>query len=354
MADAWRAEMGALADALTQAGQPPLPLTFGDGSRLLVLPSSGRVVGLFPPESDANFLWTNPALAAGESAAAYFAREGWPNPGGDRTWLAPEIELFIADLERPGETYATPPTLDPGSWALTSADASALSLTNETRLRLHRSRRDVGVRLGKSLHPAGNPLDGTLLADAGMQYAGYTQVTTLEVEPQPGAEVRLGLWNLLQLPPPGVMLIPTRERVQPQQVFGALSPEELTLGSRLVRWEMGGPGVDAKIALRAPGLVGRAGHLSEGPRAGEADLVVREFAVDPGGEYVDALWDPPHETGWVFQACCVRAGAERFNELEYHAPVVTGASISRDESRLWAFRGPSAAIRAAAELLLTH
>jgi len=53
---------------------------------------------LYPGGSDENFLWTNPALASAESAQKYFLRDGWPNPGGDRTWLAPEIELFIGDL----------------------------------------------------------------------------------------------------------------------------------------------------------------------------------------------------------------------------------------------------------------
>ena len=353
MGHEWRATMATLTDSLTRAEKPPVPLALPDGSRLLILPFGGRLLGLFPAGSDENFLWTNPALATADSAAAWLARDGWPNPGGDRTWLAPEIELFIGDLDRPGETYAVPPALDPGNWTLTSAEASGVSLTNEARLRLHRSGVVVGVRLGKSYGPAGNLLSGTPLASAGLQYAGYTQVTTLEVEPQPDADVRLGIWNLLQLPPPGVMLIPTRDRVEAQQVFGALSPGELTAEPHLVRWEMGGDGVDAKIALRAPLLTGRAGYVRRSAQNDTLDLVVREFAVEPEGDYVDALWEAPHETGWAFQACCVRTGAERFNELEYHAPAATdGGSLSRDESRLWAFRGPSAAISDAAELLL--
>jgi hypothetical protein len=350
MAGAWCAELAPLRDALSQAGRPAETLAFADGSRLLVLPAGGRVLGLFAPGGEESFLWANPALETAQSAAAYLAREGWPNPGGDRTWLAPEVELFIADLGRPGETYAVPPALDPGHWTLAAASASALTLTNQTRLRLRRAGGEIGVRIGKSLSPADNPLSGTPLAGAGLRCAGYTQVTTLEVEP--GAGARLGLWNLLQLPPPGEMLVATRGPAAPRQVFGVLAADELTLEPRLVRWRMGGPGVDAKIALRAPGLTGRAGYLGAGPRPGEADLVVREFEVDPGGEYVDALWEPPHETGWAFQACCVRTGAERFNELEYHAPAAAGGGVTRDESRVWAFRGPEAAIQQAAELLL--
>ena len=66
-------------------------------------------------------------------------------------------------------------------------------------------------------------------------------------------------------------------------------------------------------------------------------------------------WINPGDTGWVFQACCIRAGEERFNELEYHVPAVTeaaGANLRRDESRVWAFRGPASAIAEAAETLL--
>lgn len=355
MEDGWTAALDTIAGSLTRAGQQPVPVALPDGGHLLILPRGGRLLGLFPAASDANFLWTNPALATGESAAAYLARDGWANPGGDRTWLAPEIELFIADLDRPGETYAVPHALDPGNWALTSVDESGVSLATEARLRLHRSQVEVGVRMGKSFRAADNPLDGTPLAASGLAYAGYAQVTTLQIEPQPDTNVRLGLWNLLQLPPPGVMLIPTPERVHPRVVFGALSPEELTAEPHLVRWEMGRSGVDAKIALGASALTGRAGYVREASQAGTLDLVVREFAVDPSGEYVDALWEPPHETGWAFQACCVRTGAERFNELEYHAPAAAateGSSLPRDESRVWAFRGPAAAIAEAAEVLL--
>ncbi len=330
-------------------------LTGADGSRLLVLPYGGRLLGLFPPGSDENFLWTNPALAAAESATAYFRRDGWPNPGGDRTWLAPEIELFLGDPARALATYAVPSALDPGSWAVAPAAGTALRLTHTARLRLLRSDRDVTVHLSKEYRPAVNPLRDHPVAGRELQYAGYTQVTALELEPQPGAVARLGLWNLLQLPSPGTMVIGTREAVRPQCVFGTLSADELTLTPQLVGWAMAAPGADAKIAIQARALTGRAGHIHETAGAGILDLVVREFAVDPDGDYVDALWEPPHETGWAFQACCVRNGAERFNELEYHAPAVAtvaGRNRSVDVSQVWAFRGPVWAIAEALETLL--
>ncbi|MFZ4396523.1 MAG: hypothetical protein ACOYOU_12950 [Kiritimatiellia bacterium] len=347
--------MNILRDILACAGRRPVVASFHDGSRVLVVPGNGRVIGLYPAEGDANFLWTNPALAGAVTAQTYFSRPGWANPGGDRTWLAPEIELFICDLSRVAETYAVQPTLDPGNWTLIEASAAEISLANVTRLRLLRQNREIGVRLGRSVSPAANPLQGTSAARVGLRYAGYTLTTTLELELQAGDPIRLGIWNLLQLPQPGVMLIPTCEATCPQVVFGSLSSAELTVTPTRISWNMAPPGGDGKISIRAAALTGRAGYLRETGTPGLQDLVVREFAVGAPCEYVDALWTPPYETGWGFQACCVRNGAECFNELEYHVPAavsVAGRNHSRDVSRVWAFRGPSGAIAQAAETLL--
>ena len=342
--------MQELCRTLERACQPAATLTFDDGSRALVRPESGRVLGLYPSGSEESFFWMNPALARSEHPEDLFEQSGWINPGGDRTWLAPEIKLFIEDLARPWETYAVQRALDPGSWRMASGSESELTLTNDTRVRLHRSGQEVGVRLRKNYHASANPLQGTSLANAGLEFAGYTQITTLEQEAVPGCAIRLGIWNLLQLPSPGVMLVPTSSAVQPRLVFGTMSEGECQVEPHMVRWEMKAPGTNTKIAMKPQSITGRAGYYRERAADGTADLVVREFAVDPDGDYVDGLWEPPHETGWAFQACCVRQGGEQFNELEYHAAAPAGPH--RDESRIWAFRGPANAIADASAILL--
>ena len=70
--------------------------------------ASGRILGLYASGSDENFLWTNPALGTVPAAKDYFNRTSWLNPGGDRTWLGPEMDLFISDLAHPWETYCRP------------------------------------------------------------------------------------------------------------------------------------------------------------------------------------------------------------------------------------------------------
>jgi hypothetical protein len=44
-----------------------------DGTRLLILPYGGRILGIYASGSEENLLWTNSALNRVESARAYYA-----------------------------------------------------------------------------------------------------------------------------------------------------------------------------------------------------------------------------------------------------------------------------------------
>ena len=75
---------------LKAVGKPTELYHTSDGTRILILPYGGRILGVFAPGNDENFLWTNSALDSVESARAYYASDDWQNSGGDRTWLAPD------------------------------------------------------------------------------------------------------------------------------------------------------------------------------------------------------------------------------------------------------------------------
>lgn len=343
-----------LVELIESTGRQAVRLKLSGDAEAVVLPHGGRLLGLYAGDSCSNFLWNNRALQSRALALALFGSGAWPNPGGDRTWLAPELELFIGDPGRVFETYAVPVALDPGHWSVVSAGDEGVQLTQATTLRLKHRRRDVGLVMGKWFRPAANPLAGTALGGR-VQYAGYSQVTSLELEPGEAPYVRLGIWNLLQLPQPGTMWISTRSLAEPRVVFGRVAAGELTAEPERVCWQMGAPGEDTKISIQAAVLKGRAGHVRATDVPGTWELVVREFAVDPDGDYVDTLWCPPFEAGWAFQACCVRSGADCFNELEYHVPAPmtkAGSNVSRDESRVWAFRGGAESMAEVARVLL--
>lgn len=339
---------------LSDAGKPAETFQMPDGTRLLLLPYGARVLGLYTPESDESFYWANPGLEEVDTARALFAGSGWHNTGGDRTWLAPELDVFYPDAK--AERYVQPRELDMSDYAVERV-GGGIQMARDLTLHLARPDRDVRLELCKWLGPAPNPLrqdrEMTPLVRE-VEYAGYTQRTTLEL---PGWEhddfPSLGIWNLVQLPPGGDLLVPTYSRATPQSCFGRIPPQYLHTEDRLVRLAVRFAG-SHKIALRGTGVCGRAGYVYA--QRDRYALVLRNFFVSPSGDYVDVQKADPGDFGYCFQACRVdEVEFGSFFELEYHAPAIGAGPLptqSEDVSQVWAFRGAREAIDAITRRLL--
>jgi len=347
MIDWWR-------DSLAAAGKATDALATPDGTRLLLLPYGARVLGLYAPESEESFYWANPDLDHADRTQALFAGPGWHNTGGDRTWLAPELDLFFPDAK--AEKYVQPRELDMSDYAVQRV-GGGIQMSRPMTLPLARPNRNVNLVLTKWLGPAASPLRHERDMAAvlqGVEYAGYTQRTTLELpaataEPLP----HLGIWNLIQLPPGGELLVPTYARANPQTCFGHIPPQYLTIEDRLVRLAVLFSG-SHKIALRGTAVCGRAGYVY--PQRDRWSLVMRNFFVNPSGQYVDVQKADPGDFGYSMQVCRVdEADFGSFFELEYHAPAIgllPAPTRSEDISQVWAFRGGRDEIDAIARRLL--
>ena len=342
-----------LLEVLAAVGKPCRVVTNPDGTTVLLLPYGGRVLGLFAPGSEDNFYWTHPALGAEETARAFYASPNWHNSGGDRTWLAPEVDIFLPKFPDT-TTYWQPRELDPGRYEPVQG-AGGLELVNRLKLRLSRSGQEVELRMAKSVGPAANPLRYERRLDlVGVQYAGYAQHTRLEIlgdHAEDGPMV--GLWNLVQMPHGGNLLIPVFHRTEPKIWFGQIAPEDLIVGDRLIRYKMRAKG-EHKLGVRAVATTGRVGYVFGTDKA--CSLIVRNFVVNPSGEYVDAPWKDPEDLGYSTQACNVNSALGAFSELEYHIPAIggkTGSPCCDDTAQVWAFRGPEEKVLAAARRLLS-
>lgn len=343
-----------LIDALAAAGKTTDVHVCPDGTRLLLLPFGGRILGLYPPGSEESFYWNNPALFREDTARALFTQEGWKNTGGDRTWLTPELDIFFPDYPET-QRHWEPPQLDASEYVL-AEEAEGVSMTRRMTLHFARCRRDVDLELVKWVGPAPNPVrherDLGEISN-GVDYAGYTQRTGLRLlGGSARAPVEVGIWNLIQLPHGGEMLIPTYSRTTPRILFGEIPPEALICDGRILRFKMSLDG-EQKIGVRALSVTGRVGYLwSTGV---ETSLVVRNFFVDPSGQYVDVPKDDPNDLGYAVHAVNVKSRLGEFCELEYHAPAI-GQDVQNvrgeEVSRVWAFRGPSELIWALAKNLL--
>jgi hypothetical protein len=329
-----------------------------DGTRLLILPYGGRILGVFAPGSDENFLWTNSVLENVESTRAYYASDDWQNSGGDRTWLAPEVDFFFPkfpNIDIAG--YWQPRSLDPGNYELTKT-ANEVKLTNRLKVDAFRSKKRVELEITKSVAAAPNPLRyDTAIRIGAIEYAGHTLRTSLKIlDPKPSDAPLVGLWSLTQMPHQGELFIPTYSKTEPRIYFGLVdtAPDELAVSERLVRFKMRAAG-EHKIGLHAAATTGRIGYMYSAGK--KHALIVRNFFVNPSGEYADVPWTEPEDRGYSAQACSVNSRWGMFSEMEYHVPAIggnTGLHHIEDRSQLWAFRGSREDIVKIARALLSN
>lgn len=316
-----------------------------DGTRLLLLPYGARVLGLSAMGDEENFFWTNPTLDKVETARDMFAGSGWHNTGGDRTWIAPELDTFFPDAN--STEYWQPRPLDMSDYAVAKT-GGGIQMSREMTLHLARSNRDVNLRLTKWFGPAPNPLrhERDMAATLGaVQYAGYSQRVSLQaldsVNPQPG----VGIWNLVQLPHGGEMLVPLYSRTVPQKCFGDMPADRMVIEDHVLRVRADFNG-SHKIAIKAASLCGRTGYVYS--QNGRWSLIVRNFLINPSGQYIDVQRHDPDDYGYAFQMCRVdELDFGSFCEMEYHAPALgalPNPDQSEDVSQLWAFRGTREAI----------
>ena len=129
--------------------------------------------------------------------------------------------------------------------------------------------------------------------------------------------------------------------------------DRITIDDHLLRVKVDFAG-SHKIAVKAAALCGRTGYVYG--QANRWSLVVRNFFVNPSGDYIDVQRHDPEDFGYGFQMCRVdEVEFGSFCEMEYHAPglgALPDPTRSDDISQVWAFRGTREAIDAIARKLL--
>lgn len=341
-------------DTLEHLGKKTQSVQWNDGSRLLFLPYGGRLLGLFAESSESNFFWVNSKLSNRQSAGEVFAPDQWHNTGGERTWIAPELDIFFQDYPA-CQVHWEPPQLDASDYDF-ERNESRVVLSKRMELFLARPKKHVRVFLKKEYTPAPNPLrlDWKFASESyGISYAGYTQRTTLCYEGD-GDSPALGIWNLNQFPHGGTMIIPTWYPAEPLVLFGKIPAECLLSHPASVIFHATMPG-EHKIAVRAAAIIGRIGYIYH--QGETSSLVIRNFFNNPSGDYVDVPKSSPNDLGYSVFSVSVDSALGDFTEMEYHAPAIRadlGEVCTNDVSQIWAFRGDRELIRKIARLLLAE
>jgi hypothetical protein len=338
---------------LVEAGKKTEVVCLGNGTEILLLAQGGRVLGLFAADEADNFYWTNPRLRNAADARAYFESDEWQNPGGERTWLAPEVDFFFPqypDLSH----YYQPRQFDACDYAIERLGNGA-RMQIDFEIKHAKQEEPLQLRLSKSIEAVANPLrhEAAWQELKQVSFAGYGMRSTLELSASQPSTQPVGLWHLIQMPHGGDIYLPTYGRSEAKIVFGEIVDGDLTqVRGGGLRYRMTARG-EQKISLRAAACTGRMGYL-----CGSGDrwqLVIRNVFMNPSGEYVDVPWTEPNDRGYGVQACNVNSRWGAFSELEYHVPAIGGPNAPlacEDFAQVWAYRGSKAEMGLIARELL--
>ena len=344
-----------LVEAIDNAGESTTELRNDSGASVLAMAHGGRVIGLFAGDDSPNLLWAEPRLYDSTKAHEVFNQPEWIPTGGDRTWIGPEIDTMIGDIESPWDTYKVPVEIDPGNYCIKKHN-DILTITGGGAVPHFRTGGESCVDIEKQIRLIDSPLlsenSGSVSLND-LSFTGYEQTTSIAITSQDKTAGPLDIWNLLVLPAGGWTITPTIGRACVKDIMAPSGADRLQISDSHVRFLLDGCS-QHKISVRAISLTGRTGYLRQVSESGWS-LVVRNFFVNPSGLYVDVPWDTPDEFGYCLQFYNHSEGPDSWGEMEYHTPAIggrTGLQTYSEVSQVWAFTGCEKSIRAASKLLL--
>lgn len=329
-------------------------LPFKDGGRLVISQRGGRIFGPFLDEDRPSLFWVNKAFAQPGDFKDFLASGHW-NLGGDRIWIAPEIQYNTRDRSNFFGAFHLPEAMDPGNYRLEQTQASQWRLSMDLTLEAYNlasGKKDL--HLDRLIQPVEDPLRNLKnyreLIDR-VKFYGYEQIVTLEESRQDA--IVSEAWSLIQLNPGGRLGIPATPQVEYHDYYLPINDQYMTIHPHYISLKATGDRT-YKVGFKSPQVFGRIGYFNE-LEGGQAYLVVRNFFNNPSGAYTEEIDRIPGMKGFSIHVYNDDGGLGGFTELECNQQAIgsyTGRSKSVDQLVLWIYAGASEKVKAIALTLL--
>ena len=290
----------------------------------------------------------NESLLKTNTARAFFHGEGWLNIGGDRTWISPEMETHTADMEHYPDNIDVPKAVDPGSYTVTEANDTSVTLESFMNVYFHQSRISMKMNLKKQVLMMD---ESPVALPEHVDFAGYYMNTSLTLAEPATGPVRPGLWNLIQVPGGGTIFVPVKPGAIPRAFIGTPA---FTMKGNLLTCSVD---TDAsfKFSLKAGHSKGLMAYCSTDNEP--ASLVVRSLSVQDEALYADYPCLDMADDGYMTEIYIDDGMYGGFGEMEYHSPAIDvgkGQKEVNDLSETWAFSGPAVAIQELCDSILNE
>jgi hypothetical protein len=349
-------DLAQLQRTLDSMDEPYTVQPIGVDMLMLVTQRGARVLGGFPNAGADNLFWTNSALTEASSFAAFINCGDW-NLGGERIWIAPEIQYNVRDREDFWGTLSVPGRMDPGDYLL-STDQNRVYLRATMGLTAHvlaSGTKTLYVR--RTIQPVANPLRtlavcGDMMRD--VAFGGYEH--SVHLTDTNDTEIVSEAWNLVQLRAGGTLLIACSPMVEASDYFGMPVPELRKPFGGALRIPITGR-QQYKVGYKAPCMTGRMAYLNmlEGD---SYYLLVRHFHNQLNNLYAE---EPPHQPGsnghsvHVYNDGGEFGGADGFGEMECTGTTIggqTGRREALDAFSMYIYVGTKPRLARIAEFLL--
>jgi hypothetical protein len=353
---------------LRSAGENYHRLALTDTASALITQRGGRILGIFPTLDSDNLLWINSAAFDTVTAFQEFVGAGHWNLGGERIWIAPEIQYNVRDRQDFWGTLHVPPQMDPGLYQLDASltedgQPAGVRLSAEIVLTAHTiATGEQRLSIERTIVPVTNPLAALSQSEAWMQevvFCGYKQRVMLDGKHTTAFSEA---WNLVQVKAGGELIIPCAPSVEASDYFGSVPDETRQIHYGAVphlRLHITGQR-QYKIGYKAASMTGRMGYIHTLPD-GRAYLLIRAFFNNPSNLYAEEPPDLPGNNGHsvhVYNDGGELGGAASFGEMECSGHTVHGKSregcdkTANDTFVMWAYVGAPDSIQRIAHLLL--
>ncbi len=325
-------------------------LSLQNGFKIVIMQHGGRIFGPFSGENGESILWMNQCFAKKEDFRAFIKSGDW-NLGGDRIWLAPELQYNVKDRSHFFDSYSLPQQVDPGNYSLEMIHEKEYSLRQGMRLEVYQQESDgKDLYIERRIRQTEDPLQYLKNHEEmmnGVYFAGYEHEISLREKYRD--DIMSEPWNLTQINPGGELLISSTPNIEYTDYYEPVDDTFQTIYPGYVRLEISGDR-RYKVGYKAANILGRIGYYNQ-TDPDEAYLLVRNFFSNPSAPYTKEPAGKPGCNGHslhVYNDSGESGGSGGFAELECSGqPIggITGKSSGKDQIFTWLYQGKNDQIK---------
>ncbi|NCB01657.1 MAG: hypothetical protein EOM67_05765 [Spirochaetia bacterium] len=324
-------------------------LGLNDHSKLLIVEKGGRILGPFNSSHTGSLLWMNQWW---DETSNLFS--DW-NIGGERLWIAPELQYNVTDRSDIQNSYSLPREMDPSHYSLKVGIDSSIHLDTEMKLETFIDPKEShNLTIKRRIKPIGNPLKDLIETHSYMKdlsYSGYSH--TIELESDALYKKMSEPWIIMQVRQGGISIVPTYSKAQIGWYYRPTTKETIVANDRLLIAVHDKENL-FKIGLHSTSFTGRVGYLYTKE---EPYLIIRNYFVSPHNNYVEEPFSAPKERGYAFHLYNSGVRGAQFGEVESQGASIGGPSGQRKSTthiETYIFEGKREQLERVAQLLLSY